>query len=284
MRSVASKSIYSVHAGVQHSKLIPIAAITVEDAEMFQRMQNRKQKINLELSLENHEEEGANSNNLIFEVKGTTKPDEILLMGGHIDSWDTGSQTGANDDGGGFLTCYEAMRLLLKLGHKPQRTLRFIAWSGEEWGDPRNGNKAYLAAHLDELNKHIVAFEDDLGSTKLLGFGFKGEPEGKKVVQMIGNKYMSILNASVVNDAGEAVDTGPLFEKGVPTMANVIEDTPDHEYYFSYHHSAGDSMTMMNADDLDSNVVGLATLMFILADLNNTIPRPGLGRTNLRQE
>ena len=95
---------------------------------------------------------------------------------------------------------------------------------------------------------------------------------------------MGILNASVVNDAGEAVDTGPLFEKGVPTMANVIKDTPDHEYYFSYHHSAGDSMTMMNADDLDSNVVGLATMMFILADLENTIPRPGLRPTNLRQE
>ena len=84
---------------------------------------------------------------------------------------------------------------------------------------------------------------------------------------MIGDKYMGILNASVVNDKGEAVDTGPLFEKGVPTMANVIQDNDSHDYYFSYHHSAGDSMTVMNADDLDSNVVGLAAMMFILADL-----------------
>jgi len=137
---------------------------------------------------------------------------------------------------------------------------------------------------LNELDKHIVAFEDDLGSTRLLGFGYIGDPEGKKVVEMVGEKYMSILNASVVNDAGEAVDTGPLYEKGVPTMANVIQDTPDHEYYFSYHHTAGDSMTMMNADELDSNVVGLAAMMFILADLENTIPRPGLRTTNLRQE
>jgi carboxypeptidase Q len=93
---------------------------------------------------------------------------------------------------------------------------------------------------------------------------------------MIGEKYMGILNASLVNDEGEMVDTGPLYEKGVPTMANVVLDTPDHEYYFSYHHSAGDSMTVMNAGDLDSNVVGLAAMMFILADLDNTIPRPGL--------
>ena len=104
-------------------------------------------------------------------------------MGGHIDSWDTGSQTGANDDGGGFLTCYEAMRLILKLGFRPKRTLRFIAWSGEEWGDPNNGNQAYLKAHLDEIDKHIVAFEDDLGSTKLLGFGYRGDAEGMKVVK-----------------------------------------------------------------------------------------------------
>ena len=188
-------------------------------------------------------------------------------MGGHIDSWDTGSQTGANDDGGGFLTCYEAMRLLLQLGYRPRRTLRFIAWSGEEWGDPRNGNQAYRDAHLNELDKHIVAFEDDLGSTRLLGFGYIGDPEGKKVVQMIGSKYMGILNAALVNDVGGAVDTGPLFEKGVPCMANVVSDNESHDYYFSYHHSAGDSMTVMDADDLDSNVVGLAAMMYILADL-----------------
>ena len=88
------------------------------------------------------------------------------------------------------------MRLILKLGLRPQRTLRFIAWSGEEWGDPRNGNKAYLAAHLNELDKHVVAFEDDLGSTRLLGFGYSGDPRGKAVVQMIGDKYMGLLTTS----------------------------------------------------------------------------------------
>lgn len=149
VRSVTPYSISSVHAGIQKSTAIPIAAITVEDAEMFQRMQERGQKITLELILENESVPNTYSNNLVFEIKGAEKPDEILLMGGHIDSWDTGSQTGANDDGGGFITCFEAMRLLLKNGLRPKRTIRFIAWSGEEWGDPKNGNKAYLAAHLN---------------------------------------------------------------------------------------------------------------------------------------
>jgi carboxypeptidase Q len=78
---------------------------------------------------------------------------------------------------------------------------------------------------------------------------------------------LGVLNASLVNDAGEAVDTGPLYEKGVPVMANVIVDNPSHDFYFQYHHSAGDSMTMMNPDDMDSNVVGLAAMFYILADL-----------------
>lgn len=97
---------------------------------MMSRMQARNQTIELELSLQNQLVPNSKSNNLIFEIIGSTYPDQILLMGGHIDSWDTGSQTGANDDGGGFITVFDAMRLLIKGGFRPKRTLRFIAWSG----------------------------------------------------------------------------------------------------------------------------------------------------------
>lgn len=80
---------------------------------------------------------------MIFEIKGTTYPDQIVLAGGHIDSWDTGSQTGANDDGGGFITVFEAFRLLNRLQYRPKRTLRFIAWSGEESGSEIDGAAQY---------------------------------------------------------------------------------------------------------------------------------------------
>jgi carboxypeptidase Q len=110
---------------------IPCAAITVEDAEMFARMQARGQNITVHLILENEFVGNSYSNNLIFEIVGAEKPSEIVLAGGHIDTWDTGSQTGANDDGGGFITIFEAFRLLKKLGYRPRRTMRFIAWSGE---------------------------------------------------------------------------------------------------------------------------------------------------------
>lgn len=138
-------------------------------------MQKRGQTIRVRLALESQFVPNAYSNNLIFEIKGSEYPDQIILAGGHIDTWDTGSQTGANDDGGGFITVFESFRLLFKNGFRPRRTMRFIAWSGEESGSLRDGAAQYTERHLNELDKHVAAFESDLGSTKLLGFGHIGK-------------------------------------------------------------------------------------------------------------
>lgn len=97
------------------------------------------------------------------------------MAGGHIDTWDTGSQTGANDDGGGFISVFEAFRLLKESGLRPKRTLRFIAWSGEESGSEIDGAAQYAKTHEKELAKHVAAFESDEGSTKLFGFGHSGQ-------------------------------------------------------------------------------------------------------------
>jgi carboxypeptidase Q len=104
-----------------------------------------------------------------------------------------------------------------------------------------------------------------LGSTKLVGFGHTGS--GQTIVQNILVKYLSILGAEKYSPNGYSADVEPLSEKGVPVFNNMIEDTPDHHFYFKYHHTAADSMTMMNSDDLDSNVVGIAAFLYILADL-----------------
>lgn len=178
VRSVASASISSVHTGYMEYDpkypKIPCAAITVEDAEMLQRMQNRGQTIKVNLNLQNEFVPNTYSNNVIFEIVGSTYPDQVVLAGGHIDTWDTGSQTGANDDGGGFITVFEALRLLKQSGFRPKRTIRFIAWSGEESGSLIDGAAQYASTHAKELSKHVAAFESDLGSTKLLGFGHTG--------------------------------------------------------------------------------------------------------------
>jgi carboxypeptidase Q len=154
LRSVTPVSISSVHTGNQHYDdaypKIPIAAITVEDSDMLLRMSEKKQSIRVNLFLDSDTQLGSNSSNLVFEIPGTERPKEILLMGGHIDSWDTGSQTGANDDGGGFFTVFEALRLIKQNGLRAKRTLRFIAWSGEEWGGYyNNGARQYFQQHIN---------------------------------------------------------------------------------------------------------------------------------------
>ena len=151
VRSVASFSISSVHTGYMEYDpqypIIPCAAITVEDAEMFQRMQDRGQTVEVKLSLENQFVPNTYSNNVVFQITGSNLDDQIILAGGHIDTWDTGSQTGANDVGGGFVSVFEAFRLLKELGFRPKRTLRFIAWSGEESGSYKDGAAQYASTH-----------------------------------------------------------------------------------------------------------------------------------------
>jgi len=204
VRSVASESISSVHTGyMQYDSSypkIPCAAVTVEDAEMFQRMQDRGQTIKVNFLMENEFIANSYSNNLVFEIVGATYPDQIVLAGGHIDTWDTGSQTGANDDGGGFITVFEAFRLLKQSGYRPKRTMRFIAWSGEESGSEIDGAAQYATTHAKELSKHVAAFESDLGSTKLLGFGHTGD--GADIVKNILSKYMSLIGADYYSPNG----------------------------------------------------------------------------------
>lgn len=116
-----------------------------------------------------------------------------------------------------------------------------------------------------------------MGSTKLYGFGHSGP--GADIMKMVLTKYLSILGAGDYSDDGHSADVEPLFEKGVPIICNLIKDTPDSKFYFKYHHSAGDSMTMMNPDDMDSNVVGIASLLFILADLETSLRAPQTPQT-----
>lgn len=277
VRSVTPTSIESVHTGYMEydpkQPKIPCAAISTEDADMFQRMQDRGQKIVVRLSLENQFVPGCTSNNLVFEIKGSTYPEQIILAGGHIDSWDTGSQTGANDDGGGFITVFEALRLLNRLQFRPKRTLRFIAWSGEESGSEVDGAAQYASLHKDELKNHIAAFESDLGSTRLMGFGHTGA--GQSIVKNILTNYLSLLGSGDYSDNGYSADVEPLYEgAGVPILNNIVKDTADHEFYFRYHHSAGDSMSMMDPDDMDSNVVGIAAMLYIIADLDVSLRSP----------
>lgn len=242
---------------------------------MFLRMQNRGQKIRLNLFLQNWSIKGASSFNVIAEVKGSVHPEEIIVLGGHFDSWDVGSQTGANDDGGGVITCFEAIRLIGQLNLNPKRTIRFIAWSGEEYGGSNSGAAQYARDHAAELQNHIAAFESDLGSTTPIGWGFNGGVQATAYFHNLVDTYFTpVYNITQVWEGqGESVDSGYIGAAGVPTIRNIVDDDTTNEFYFTYHHSGGDSMTMMDPDDMDKNVVGIASLMFLLADAETPLPK-----------
>ena len=281
IRSIAAKSIENPHTGTtsydDRYKRIPAAAVSLETADMFARMIKRGQSVIVNLYMEARFEKGVfATHNVMGQITGSTKKDEIILIGGHIDSWDVGPQTGANDDAAGFMVCFEAVRMLIKLGLRPERTIRFIAWTGEEAGDGEtNGARAYVKLHKDELENHIVAFESDLGTTDLYGFGFSGGAKGLNLINLIANNFLVESGANTIRpDDGESEDTKLLYrEHKIPIMRNLIRDTPDSEYYFTYHHSAGDSMNILNPDHMDRNVAGIASMFYLIAEVPWRLPK-----------
>jgi carboxypeptidase Q len=171
------------------------------------------------------------------------------------------------------VTTLEAVRVLIKLGLRPKRTIRFIAWSGEEYGGSMSGAAQYVRQHVKEVEKYIAIFESDLGSTTPYGFGYSGGPKGFKQVWELAQN-LNFMNAGlIIYGDGDSVDSGYFAPYGVPIMRNEIKDTTDNTFYFSYHHSAADSMTMMNPDDMDLNVVAIASMMYMIADADVTLPR-----------
>jgi len=279
IRSIAPDGAVTPHTGsmrYQNDTIkIPAAAISDYSAKMLDHMQQRGQKIILNLYMEaSFSNEVINSYNVVGEITGTTYPNEIILLGGHIDSWDTGPQTGANDDGAGFMVCFEVLKTLIKLDLRPKRTLRFIAWSGEEFSNEKAGSQAYVKTHQSEMENHILAFESDLGTTSLRGFGFTGSDSASNIVQYIASTYLQKLNCTQITNDGESRDVQPLYDNfKIPMMNNFIAHTDRNEDYFMVHHSAADNMSVLDADTMDENVKGIAAMLFIIADLPFMIPR-----------
>jgi carboxypeptidase Q len=243
---------------------IPGAAIAMEDAAMMRRMQQRGQKIVVRLEMEAQMLPDAPSRNVIGELAGREKPDEVVVFGGHIDSWDVG--TGAMDDAGGVVIAWEAVRLLQKLGLRPRRTIRVVGWTNEENG--LRGGNAYRDAHRAELDKHVAAIESDGGTFKFRGFGFTGSEPAYAVVRQIG-RLLRPLGADTVFVGGGGADIGPIMQLGVPGLAHVVDGTR----YFWYHHTEADNVDKIDPKELAENVAAMAIMAYVLADLPNPLPR-----------
>ena len=245
---------------------LPAAAISMEDAAMLHRMQTRGQKIVVRLEMEAQMLPDAPSRNVMAELVGREKPDEVVVFGGHIDSWDVG--TGAMDDGGGMVIAWEAVRLLKQLGLTPRRTIRAVGWTNEENGG--RGGLAYREAHRAELAKYVAAIESDGGTFKFRGFGFSGNDSAYAVLRQIG-KLLKPLGADTIFVGGGGSDIGPIMGEGVPGMSHNVDGTR----YFWFHHSEADNVDKIDPKEFAENVAAMAVMAYVLADLPQPLPRGG---------
>jgi len=269
IRSVASNSIRSPHTGMTRydstAAKIPAAALSVEDAAMLHRFQDRGQPIVLTLRMGARTLPDAPSRNVVAEIVGREKPDEVVVVGGHIDSWDVGQ--GAMDDGGGAVGAWEAVRLMQRLNLRPRRTVRVVLWTNEENGGA--GARAYADSQAALVGKHVLAIESDNGVFNPKGFVLASSDSTAAVVQQVAG-LLQAINATGVQRVTEspAADITPLAEQGVPTM----ELDVDGSRYFWYHHSEGDMLDKLDPAEMARCVAAMAVMAYVVADLPEPLP------------
>lgn len=263
LRSVGLPGLRTAHTGAlkysAEAPSIPAAAISLEDAETLQRMQDRGSKVVVRLKMEAQMLPDAESANVIAEYRGRTNPDEVVVMGGHIDSWDVG--TGSTDDGGGCVVTWSALRVLKQLGLRPRRTIRVVLFTNEENG--LRGGLGYRDQHKDELANHVLMLESDSGVFHPLGFGFTGGDKARATIREIATLLRGI-GADTISGGGGGADIGPAVAAGhLPSMSLEVDDSE----YFRIHHTQADTIDKINPTDLATGVAAIAVMTYVIADM-----------------
>jgi hypothetical protein len=270
VRSVTARSLDTPHTGSmgydKDAPKIPAASITIEDAELLDRLAS-KGVTQMRLRLESKWHPDAQSANVIGELRGHEKPDEIVLLGAHIDSWDVGQ--GAHDDGAGVVAMMQALRTLKALDLVPRRTIRVVLFTNEENG--LRGGKGYASAHEAELSKHVAALEADSGGFAPTGFGISHvDPEAEKRARARLAEVASLLRplrATQVDIGGGGADISPMKSAGVPQISLDV----DNRTYFDYHHTSADTLDKVNPQDLADMAAATAVFAYVVADLPDRI-------------
>jgi carboxypeptidase Q len=268
VRSVTPVSLETPHTGAmdydENQPKIPAAAITIEGAELLQRMQDRGHPPVLRLKMAAKFLPDAESANVIAELKGSEKPDEIVLVSGHFDSWDVGQ--GAHDDGGGCVIAWEAVRLLKELGLRPRRTIRIVLYTNEENG--LRGANAYRDAHRLELAKHVLAIESDSGVFRPEGFGLAATAplQARANLEEIA-KLLSGIRADSIAKSGGGADIGAIMREGVVGASLNVEGNQ----YFDIHHTPADTLDKINPQDLALCVAAMAVMAYAVADIPQSL-------------
>ncbi len=268
LRSLATASFRSPHTGVtiydEKGPKIPGAAISTEDAAQIHRLL-RRGPVRVKFSLGCRMLPDADSANVVADVRGREKPDEIVLLGAHLDSWDLGD--GANDDGAGIAVVMEVGRLIAQLKPAPRRTVRIVAYMNEENGSA--GGKGYAEAHAGELAKHVAAMENDSGAARPLGVAIHAGEGGAALLKPWLSSLESLGLEPTDGETGGA-DIGPLGMAGVPFVGVPVDGT----HYFDIHHSAADTFDKIDPEALAQEVAAFAVVAYALAEMPGTLPRP----------
>jgi hypothetical protein len=258
IRSVGSASLRTPHTGALRydpkQPKIPAAAMTAEDAMLVDRLLKKGERVRMHLVLTPRTLPDVQSANVIAEIRGSQKPEEIVLLGAHLDSWDLG--TGAIDDGAGVAMVMETMLLLKDL--KPKRTVRAVLFMNEENG--LNGGRTYFANHKNE--KHVAAIESDAGGAAPTGFRTTLKGEALATFERRAQALAAVGAAHFESTRETGADTSFLVESGVPGFSLV----PEPLRYFDYHHTPADTLDKVDPKELAQDSAAVATLAWILAE------------------
>ncbi len=262
VRSLTTHSLRTPHTGTMgydpKQPKIPTAAVTVEDAEMMTRLIASGAHVEVTLKLSAKQLPDADSGNVVGELVGREKPDEVVVIGAHIDSWDVGQ--GAHDDGGSCAAVMQALTVLRKLGLQPRRTIRVVLFTNEENGG--RGSKGYLAQHADELKNHVMALETDSGSFDPRGFQVSGNEGAIPRVRAIAS-LLAPIKATEVEKGYSGADVEGLESHGVVGLGLWV----DESHYFDYHHTRADTLDKVDPDQLARDVAAVAVMAYVVADM-----------------
>ena len=268
VRSLGTADLRLPHTGMMRYEegvpRIPSAAIAAEDADLIRRLLETGETVRVELKLGCRNLPDASSANVVADLPGRERPEQVVLIGCHLDSWDVG--TGASDDGAGCAIVMEAMRLLREMERPPRRTVRAVLFTSEEFG--AQGARAYVERHEAEMANHVAAIEADMGGTRALGFGVSAGPGGIDVVRDLALP-LARLGADRILDGGGGADISAMRPHGVPLMILHQESSR----YFDYHHSPADTLDKIDRAELDQAVAALAAMTWMLAEHESTLPR-----------
>jgi carboxypeptidase Q len=261
----ATNNVINAHSSSWGTKLVPIPDVQVgmEDAKLIQRELARG-PVTVHLTVENKTTGPATVNNVVAEIRGSERPDEWVIIGAHLDSWDFG--TGAQDNGTGAVSVLEVARAMMTLGKVPRRSLRFALWGGEE--QAVLGSYSYVQAHKKELAKCVAVLNTDHGAGHPKGWRVEGRADLKLAMQPWSDGLLKEMSGGDLSmDASYDTDHGPFMLQGIPALDLWLDETK----YFEVHHKASDTFDKVDPLEFKAGIAIVAATAYAIAETDKPI-------------